>query len=83
MWRIDVVMWFDFDSVQSRADWLTNPFCMYTFFGGQETMYRLKSYGVKSTILFFGSARAKSKEQYDARLEELTKQVCPVPCFDH
>ncbi len=39
-------------------------------------MYRLKAYGVKSTILFFGSARAKSKEQYEARLEELTKQVC-------
>lgn len=38
-------------------------------------MYRLKSYGVKSTILFFGSARAKSREQYDARLEELSKQV--------
>lgn len=41
----------------------------------QETMYRLKAYGVKSTILFFGSARAKSREQYDGRMEELTKQV--------
>lgn len=41
----------------------------------QETMYRLKAYGVKSTLLIFGSARAKSKEQYEARLQELTAQV--------
>lgn len=43
-------------------------------------MYRLKSYGVRSTILFFGSARAKSQEQYDARVEELTKQVRGAFC---
>lgn len=41
----------------------------------EETMYRLKAYGVKSTILFFGSARAKSNEQYQARLAELTEQL--------
>eukprot|EP00624_Nannochloropsis_granulata_P000033 evm.model.NODE_10105_length_10433_cov_29.834755.2 len=38
-------------------------------------MYRLKAYGVKSTILFFGSARAKSKAQYDSRMEELTQAL--------
>jgi len=38
----------------------------------EETLYRLKQYGVKSTILFFGSARAKSREQYDARFAELS-----------
>ncbi|KAM3572957.1 hypothetical protein VYU27_005044 [Nannochloropsis oceanica] len=41
----------------------------------EETMYRLKAYGVKSTILFFGSARAKSKAQYDSRMEELTQAL--------
>jgi hypothetical protein len=38
-------------------------------------MYRLKEYGVKSTILFFGSARAKSREQYDVRNAEIEAAV--------
>ncbi|TFJ81589.1 hypothetical protein NSK_006840 [Nannochloropsis salina CCMP1776] len=41
----------------------------------EETMYRLKAYGVKSTILFFGSARAKSREQYDHRMGELVEAL--------
>jgi len=38
-------------------------------------MYRLKCNGVKSTILFFGSARAKSPEEYNAKLKEAEKKV--------
>ena len=41
-------------------------------------MYRLKAYGVKSTILFFGSARAKSREQYDDRFANLSEKVQTV-----
>lgn len=41
----------------------------------EETLYRLKRYGVKSTILFFGSARAKSRDQYDAKFEELSATI--------
>ena len=43
-------------------------------------MYRLKAYGVKSTLLIFGSARAKSKEQYDTRMEELVAVVSDALC---
>jgi hypothetical protein len=49
----------------------------------QETMYRLKAYGVKSTILFFGSARAKSRPQWEARLAEVTAQVRRVSPDKH
>lgn len=41
----------------------------------EETHQRLKKHNVKASILFFGSARAKSSEDYKTALEELEKSL--------
>ena len=41
----------------------------------EETMQRLAACGIKATVQFFGSARAKDRQQYDASHAELTAQV--------
>lgn len=40
-----------------------------------ETGERLKRHGVSATVLFFGSARAKSAAQYKHQMEEIVKQL--------
>lgn len=37
----------------------------------EETKWRLEKHGVKATVLVFGSARAKSRTQYDNSIKDL------------
>ncbi|KAL3898303.1 MAG: hypothetical protein SGPRY_012870, partial [Prymnesium sp.] len=41
----------------------------------EETLQRLRANGVRSTVMFFGSARAKDRPQYDAAMAKLRSEL--------
>lgn len=45
----------------------------------EESKWRLKKEGVKATVLVFGSARAKSRTQYDNSIRDLNAQKDALP----
>jgi len=45
----------------------------------EETQQRLRAQGVKATVMIFGSARAKNREQYDVAMAKEVEQMSSSP----